>query len=193
MTQTIFQQTNAGGAHTLPDRKYFRIGEASNLLGVKPHVLRYWETEFAQIRPYKSRTGQRLYRKRDVEALQHIQRLLYEERYTIAGARQALRMMYENESPILEEVLSEEAIEAAVAVDVPVATASAAPEFSTETPVEAVQVVPAPVASTPVVEAKTMDVLEVVEEKLNQAEMAAHLRNARRSLHELLVALDYQV
>lgn len=163
------------------------------MLGVKPHVLRYWETEFAQIRPYKSRTGQRLYRKRDVEALQHIQRLLYEERYTIAGARQALRMMYENESPILEEVLSEEAIEAAVAVDVPVATASAAPEFSTETPVEAVQVVPAPVASTPVVEAKTMDVLEVVEEKLNQAEMAAHLRNARRSLHELLVALDYQV
>ena len=112
MNQTILAQT-ASQNSALPDKKYFKIGEASSLLSVKPHVLRYWESEFPQIKPYKSRTGQRLYRRRDVEALQHIQRLLYQERYTIAGARQALRMMYENESPILEEVLSEDAIEAA--------------------------------------------------------------------------------
>lgn len=76
----------------LPDKKYFKIGETSSLLGVKPHVLRYWETEFPQIRPFKSKTGQRLYRRRDVEALLKIQRLLYQERFTIAGARQALRL-----------------------------------------------------------------------------------------------------
>jgi DNA-binding transcriptional MerR regulator len=76
----------------LPDKKYFKIGETSSLLGVKPHVLRYWETEFPQIRPFKSKTGQRLYRRRDVEALLKIQRLLYHERFTIAGARQALRL-----------------------------------------------------------------------------------------------------
>ena len=76
----------------LPDKKYFKIGETSTLLGVKPHVLRYWETEFPQIRPYKSKTGQRLYRRCDVEALLKIQKLLYEERFTIAGARQALRL-----------------------------------------------------------------------------------------------------
>ncbi len=76
----------------LPAKKYFKIGETSALLGVKPHVLRYWETEFPQIRPYKSKTGQRLYRRCDVEALLKIQKLLYEERFTIAGARQALRL-----------------------------------------------------------------------------------------------------
>ncbi|MDA0712901.1 MAG: MerR family transcriptional regulator [bacterium] len=77
---------------TLPDKKYFKIGETSTLLGVKPHVLRYWETEFPQVRPYKSKTGQRLYRRRDVEALIKIQKLLYEERFTIAGARKVLRL-----------------------------------------------------------------------------------------------------
>ena len=75
----------------LPDKKYFKIGETSSLLGVKPHVLRYWETEFPQIRPCKSKTGQRMYRRRDVEALIKIQKLLYQERFTIAGAKQALR------------------------------------------------------------------------------------------------------
>jgi DNA-binding transcriptional MerR regulator len=178
MTQAIFQQATAL-MPALPDRKYFRIGEASSLLGVKPHVLRYWESEFPQIKPYKSRTGQRLYRKRDVEALQHIQRLLYQERYTIAGARQALRMMYENESPILEEILTEEAIEAAVAVDMPATSASLA--------VDAPDLAPLAPA---MVEAKTMDVLEVVEEKFNQAQMAAHLKNARQHLKDLLQAID---
>ena len=81
----------------LPEKKYFKIGEASTLLGVKPHVLRYWETEFPQIRPYKSKTGQRLYRRRDVEALIKIQKLLYEERFTIAGARQALRLHWSSD------------------------------------------------------------------------------------------------
>jgi DNA-binding transcriptional MerR regulator len=76
---------------TIPDKEYFRIGEVAKLLGVKPYVLRFWETEFPVIRPQKSRSQQRVYRRRDVERLRDIQRLLHEERYTIEGARKRLR------------------------------------------------------------------------------------------------------
>ena len=70
---------------------YYRIGEVSRITGVKPYVLRYWESEFRWMAPAKSRSKQRLYRKRDIEVIQLIKRLLYEERYTIAGARQQIR------------------------------------------------------------------------------------------------------
>jgi len=76
---------------TLDERRYYRIGDVSRLTGVKPHVLRYWETEFRWMAPAKSRSKQRLYRKRDIEVIQLIRKLLYEERYTIAGARRRLR------------------------------------------------------------------------------------------------------
>jgi DNA-binding transcriptional MerR regulator len=70
---------------------YYRIGEVSQITGVKPYVLRYWESEFRLMAPQKSRSKQRLYRQKDIETILHIKRLLYEERYTIAGARQRLR------------------------------------------------------------------------------------------------------
>ena len=70
---------------------YYRIGEVSRITGVKPYVLRYWESEFRWMAPAKSRSKQRLYRKRDIEVIQLIKRLLYDERYTIAGARKKLR------------------------------------------------------------------------------------------------------
>jgi DNA-binding transcriptional MerR regulator len=70
---------------------YYRIGEVSRITDVKPYVLRYWESEFRWMAPAKSRSKQRLYRKRDIEVIQLIKRLLYEERYTIAGARRKLR------------------------------------------------------------------------------------------------------
>jgi len=70
---------------------YYRIGEVSRITEVKPYVLRYWESEFRWMAPAKSRSKQRLYRKRDIEVIQLIKRLLYEERYTIAGARKQLR------------------------------------------------------------------------------------------------------
>jgi DNA-binding transcriptional MerR regulator len=76
---------------TLDERRYYRIGDVSRLTGVKAHVLRYWETEFRWMAPAKSRSKQRLYRKRDIEIIQLIRKLLYEERYTIAGARRRLR------------------------------------------------------------------------------------------------------
>jgi DNA-binding transcriptional MerR regulator len=72
----------------IPDKLYFRIGEVAKLCGVEAYVLRFWETEFSQLKPNKSGTGQRLYRKRDVEFALRIKRLLYSDGYTIAGARQ---------------------------------------------------------------------------------------------------------
>jgi DNA-binding transcriptional MerR regulator len=75
----------------LPDRKYFKIGEVASLLGVEAHVLRYWETQFPQLKPHKARSGHRLYRRREVETLLVIKDLLHVQRFTIAGARQALR------------------------------------------------------------------------------------------------------
>ncbi|MGH9720098.1 MAG: MerR family transcriptional regulator [Bryobacteraceae bacterium] len=74
----------------IPDKLYFRIGEASALIGVEPYVLRYWETEFPSLAPKKSDSGQRMYRRKDVELLLRIKHLLYERRYTIEGARQFL-------------------------------------------------------------------------------------------------------
>lgn len=77
-------------ASTIPDKLYFRIGEVCDLVGIKPHVLRYWETEFPQLRPSKTSGGSRLYRRKDIERISTIKYLLYEKRYTIAGARKAL-------------------------------------------------------------------------------------------------------
>lgn len=76
---------------SIPNKLYFRIGEVSEIVGVKPYVLRYWETEFGDVRPTKSKSGQRLYKRRDVELLLMVRELLYEHRYTIDGAKQRLR------------------------------------------------------------------------------------------------------
>lgn len=75
----------------IPDKLYFKIGEVSDLVGVKPYVLRYWETEFRDVAPVKSRTNQRLYKRRDVETLMLIRDLLYKERFTINGAKKRLK------------------------------------------------------------------------------------------------------
>lgn len=80
----------SGDNPEIPDKLYFRIGEVSRVSGVKPHVLRYWETEFPAITPKKSGSGHRLYRRKDVELILEIKRLLYEERFTIEGARKYL-------------------------------------------------------------------------------------------------------
>src|SRR5271166_6339596 len=75
----------------IPDKLYFRIGEVSHICRLPAYVLRFWETEFALLKPVKSSTGQRMYRQRDVENVLRIKRLLYDQGYTIAGARQHLR------------------------------------------------------------------------------------------------------
>lgn len=75
----------------VPVKLYYRIGEVSEIVGVEPHVLRYWETEFRSIRPQKSRKGQRIYSRRDVDKLLKVKDLLYSHGFTIAGARKRLR------------------------------------------------------------------------------------------------------
>lgn len=75
----------------IPDKTYFRIGEISKILGVEPHVIRYWETEFRTVRPIRTKSEQRLYRRKDLEALALIKKLLYQDRFTIAGAKKRLQ------------------------------------------------------------------------------------------------------
>lgn len=74
----------------IPDKAYFRIGEVSRLVGVDTHVLRYWESEFAIIKPFRGKSKQRLYRRQDVDNLLLVKQLLHEQGYTIAGAKKVL-------------------------------------------------------------------------------------------------------
>src|SRR5215475_15071792 len=74
----------------IPEKLFFRIGEVCELIKVQPHVLRYWETEFPMLSPQKNRAGQRVYRRKDVEMVLRIRDLLYEEKFTIAGAKKKL-------------------------------------------------------------------------------------------------------
>jgi len=83
----------------LPDKAYFRIGEVSKILQVKPYVVRFWETEFKTLKPVRATSGHRLYRKKDVEMLLLIRKLLYEQRFTISGAKQYLATSTREESP----------------------------------------------------------------------------------------------
>ena len=83
----------------IPGKLYFRIGEVSELCKLPAYVLRFWESEFPQLRPTKSSTGQRLYRRKDVESVVKIRHLLYEEGYTIAGARQMLKSELKSGKP----------------------------------------------------------------------------------------------
>jgi DNA-binding transcriptional MerR regulator len=93
------KKTNAGKSKSsssteeilIPDKLYFRIGEVATLCQLPAYVLRFWESEFAQLKPIKSSTGQRMYRRRDVENVLRIKQLLYEKGFTISGARQQLR------------------------------------------------------------------------------------------------------
>jgi len=77
----------------LPDKLFFKIGEVADLVGVKPHVLRYWESEFPALRPLKTRGAHRIYRRGDVELAMLIRRLVHDEGYTVPGARKQLRVL----------------------------------------------------------------------------------------------------
>jgi len=80
-----------GLGQVVPDKLYYKIGEVSRITGVKPHVLRYWESEFREIKPYKSQSLQRLYRKKDIELIFKIKKLLYEDLFTISGAKRKIK------------------------------------------------------------------------------------------------------
>jgi len=91
-----------GSAAEIPDKLYFRIGEVAKLCEVQAYVLRFWESEFPQLKPHKGGTGQRLYRKRDVEMALRIKHLLYDEGYTIPGARQIVKSELKSKEPQLQ-------------------------------------------------------------------------------------------
>ena len=88
----------------IPEKAYFRIGEVSKILNVEPYVIRYWETEFKTIKPVRTKSAQRLYRKKDVQELLTIRDLLYQQKFTIDGARkQLLKSKGEDERPAVSE------------------------------------------------------------------------------------------
>jgi DNA-binding transcriptional MerR regulator len=89
------------------DKRYFRIGEVSRIVGVEPYVLRYWESEFPQIRPQRANTNQRTYQKKDLEIILEVKRLLYEEKLTIAGARKKLKQGGPKGEVSQEQILKE--------------------------------------------------------------------------------------
>ncbi|HVO28029.1 MAG TPA: MerR family transcriptional regulator [Candidatus Margulisiibacteriota bacterium] len=93
----------------LPDKLYFKIGEVAAIVGVPAYVLRYWESEFSIVRPSKSRSRHRLYRRRDVETLLQIKRLLHDERFTIEGARKRLKTLQKEERQQAELPLGDRA------------------------------------------------------------------------------------
>jgi DNA-binding transcriptional MerR regulator len=95
-------------ATEIPEKQYFKIGEVAEIAGVEPYVLRYWETEFKSIRPDKTRSNQRLYRRRDVETVLQIKRLLYDEGFRIDGAKRRLRELAGEEPPMMAQRLAEQ-------------------------------------------------------------------------------------
>lgn len=102
-------------AVVIPEKIYFKIGEVCDLVGVQAHVLRYWETEFPMLSPQKNRSGQRSYRRRDVEISLRIKELLYDEMFTIAGAKKKLQT--EMREPIKLRVVPNEATAASSSAD----------------------------------------------------------------------------
>ena len=107
--EPIRKTAHASGAPVseIPDKLYFRIGEVAKLCEVPAYVLRFWESEFPQLKPNKGGTGQRLYRRRDVEMALRVKSLLKEEGYTIPGARQLLKSAFRQKEPQLSLIGSE--------------------------------------------------------------------------------------
>src|ERR1700733_4299829 len=95
------RSTHGGPSSEIPDKLYFRIGEVARLCEIPAYVLRFWESEFPQLKPNKGGTGQRLYRRRDVEMALRVKSLLKDEGYTIPGARQVLKSEFRQKEPQL--------------------------------------------------------------------------------------------
>ncbi|MDM7924381.1 MAG: MerR family transcriptional regulator [Pyrinomonadaceae bacterium] len=135
----------------IPEKIYFKIGEVCDLVGVQAHVLRYWETEFSQLSPQKNRSGQRSYRRRDVEIALRIKELLYDELFTIAGARKKLQPEARGEAPKLK-IVRPEPDEAADAIH----TSQAPGLFDEEIEIGDIELDETPVAA-PVINSMQLD------------------------------------
>ena len=114
MTNERYQPQTLCVADLFATKPFLKIGEVAKLLGVKPHVLRYWESEFPSLKPRKNPSGQRIYAKVDIEAIVEIKNLLYNQRYTISGAKKMLACYDEGEevcAPALTKKLPSQEIE----------------------------------------------------------------------------------
>ncbi|MFV0478283.1 MAG: MerR family transcriptional regulator [Parahaliea sp.] len=107
----MLEPTHNNELPVIPGKRYFTIGEVSELCAVKPHVLRYWEQEFPQLKPVKRRGNRRYYQREDVLTIRQIRSLLYDQGYTIGGARQRMTDDGDNVSPIEWQALIKETIE----------------------------------------------------------------------------------
>ena len=159
-------------------RLYYKIGEACKALGIQPYVLRYWETEFPALAPSKSRSGQRVYSEKELEIIRRIKELLYEEGYTIAGAKKKLETELAS-GALGEEEIAEEPPEPPAAA--PVAKAAKAPKT-----------VKAPPAAPPTVEAEAPPTPGALD--IETAERVQRLRSgiekALQEAREILALLD---
>ena len=106
---TQLSRKRAFESPSIPDRLYFKIGDVARICEVETYVLRFWESQFPQLKPNKSGTGQRLYRRRDVELVLEIKRLVHAEGYTLAGARQTLEHVHRRRDPEPSLPLTKEA------------------------------------------------------------------------------------
>jgi DNA-binding transcriptional MerR regulator len=162
-------------AVSIPEKLFFKIGEVCDITGVQAHVLRYWESEFPMLAPQKNRAGQRTYRKRDVEMVLRIKELLYEDQYTIAGAKKRLTNELRGASK-LKVVTPEMSAQAVAPQPAPQAIPPAAPA---EPPAESFPqtFAPPPAAET-----------EAPRPELNDERRAA-LRRLGQQMRELLLLL----
>ena len=159
----------------IPEKLFFKIGEVCEITGVQAHVLRYWESEFPMLAPQKNRAGQRTYRKRDVEMALRIKELLYEDQYTIAGAKKKLSSELRGASK-LKVVTPEMSTQAATAPP-----PSVTPSLPLASPSPTLAAPPQPTSE----EAVAADASAVVSEGRRVA-----MRRLKEQLHELLVLLD---
>ncbi|HEV8487768.1 MAG TPA: MerR family transcriptional regulator [Blastocatellia bacterium] len=160
----------------IPQKIFFRIGEVCELIKVQPHVLRYWETEFPMLTPQKNRAGQRVYRRKDVEMVMRIRDLLYEEKFTIAGAKKKLLDEIRSNSPRARASIREPE-----PVDV-------TPPQSTPPPAQAAAPVePAPPAQTGILPG--LSTTPAIDDKKVPPQMHRALWTLKRDLEDLLTLL----
>ncbi|MGB9181195.1 MAG: MerR family transcriptional regulator [Pyrinomonadaceae bacterium] len=157
-------------AVAIPEKLFFKIGEVCELTGVQAHVLRYWESEFPMLAPQKNRAGQRTYRKRDVEMALRIKELLYDDQYTIAGAKKKLASELRGASKL--KVVT--------------------PEMNSQQPVPTPVAVPQQVSAPPVTSSEpraTYNHSTAVSSSINEDQRNT-VRRLASQLHELLALLD---
>ena len=156
-------------AVAIPEKLFFKIGEVCDLTGVQAHVLRYWESEFPMLAPQKNRAGQRTYRKRDVEMALRIKELLYDDQYTIAGAKKKLASELRGASKL--KVVT--------------------PEMSAQVTAQPTAVPATPQPAAPVMNTEPRTAVETTDGRITlSGDQRSALRNLATQLQELLIVLD---